>query len=228
MPVNPKFLAARAAERRNRLLAHARPILPLVLPLRGRGARAFSVPQRLLTERMRLDLELAENAFVTGARPLLGDVFNLLWRMHPEFAVPCAERLFAVRQLDGRRFRFLRVWYAFGSLRTARIHRWLTRRVAACDLFAAERLIRERLDDAEQDAPGYDGSCSGRRSLAAPEFCYYDELVSFFGETYHLAPDEVLDLPRALVLQIYRNRVLSQPDGELNVFAPSDVLLSAA
>jgi hypothetical protein len=230
MPVNPQFLAARAAEHRNRLLTHVGLAEPLEIPFRFPHSAfrlqpsAFRIPQLLLTERMRLELQLAGNAFVTGREPLLGDVFVALWRLHPEFCRPRPGRLAAIRHLDRGGLRFARLWYAYGSWRAARVHRWLSRCVARCDLFAATELIRERFAIADQDAPGAPLEAT-YRSPVAPGFCYYDDLVEYFATTYHLAPAAVLDLPRALIHQLYRTRQLSQPDGELAVFAPSDSLL---
>lgn len=229
MPLNEPFLAARAAEHANRLLTHLGLAAPLVLPLRRprRFRRAFAVPQRLLTERMRLELILAQNAFFTARRPLLGDVFNVLWRLHPEFRRPHPLRVGLVRDLGARRFRLLRLWRAFGSLRTARAHRWLSRHVAACDLFAAEKLIVDRLALAEQDAPGAPWE-PGRHSAVAPPFCYFDDLAVHLARSYGVPVAAALDLPRALVHQLWRAEQLAQPDGELNVFAPSDRLLAPA
>lgn len=226
MPINEKFLAARAAEHRNRLRTHIGLDEPIEIPyFRPNGPPgAFRVPQQLLTERMRLELQLAGNTFIVGGAPLLGDVFAYLWRLHPHFARPRPGRAFAVRDLQKRRGRFLRVWYCYGSFSTARLHRWLSRQVRRADLFAAAQLIRERVAIADQDAPGAPLEAT-RRSPLAPDFCHYDDLVDYVASTYALAPTAVLDLPRALVHQLYRNRQLSQPDGELTVFAPSDALL---
>lgn len=77
---------------------------------------------------------------------------------------------------------------------------------------------------ADQDAPGAPIE-SARPSALTPPFCYYDDLVDYMATAYHVPPLAVLDLPRALVHQLYRNRQLARPDGELNVFAPSDALL---
>jgi hypothetical protein len=229
MPINPQFLAARAAERRQRLLTHlALPEL-VAIPLRRGGA--FRVPQVLITERIRLELHLAGNALVCGRAPLLGDVFLCLWRHHPEFRRPLPARAAVLRDL-GRWPALLRLAllrYAYGDLSVARLHRWLSRRVAACDLFAAEKILAGRLRTAEQDAPAaaYE-SGAGTPSAAAPEFCAVDDLVDWLSTTYGLSPAAALDVPRALVHQLWRNRQLAQPDGELAVFAPSDALLSAA
>jgi hypothetical protein len=96
--------------------------------------------------------------------------------------------------------------------------------VRRADLFAAATLIRERLAIADQDAPGAPLEAT-RRSPLAPDFCRYDDLVDYIASTYAIAPTAVLDLPRAMVHQLFRNRQLSRPDGELAVFAPSDALL---
>lgn len=227
MPINEKFLTARAAEARQRLLTHVGVEEAIEIPYRWprRGHRAFRVPQRLLTERMRLELQLSRNAFVCPpAGPLLGDVYGALWRMHPEFCRPRPERAHLLRYFRRARGKLFLLWYAYGRLRTARLQRWLSAQVAACDLFAATAALRARFAAAEQDAPGASLE-DRRRPLVAPPFCYFDDLVDYFSSHYHLSPEQVLDLPRALVHQLYRNRQLSEPDGELSVFAPSDALL---
>ena len=231
MPINEKFLTARAAERRHRLLTHLGLPQLVELPLRGGGA--CRVPQVLSTERILLELRLAGSPFLAGRAPLLGDVFLWLWRHHPEFARPIPERAHLLRGLDRvpRLLRLPLLWAAYGSLRTARLHRWLSARVAACDLFAAERIVRERWQTAEQDAPAAECAEPGARRAAPspllPEFCPVDDVVDWLCSRYHLTPAQTLDLPRALVNQLWRNRQLAQPDGELAVIAPSDALLSA-
>lgn len=230
MPINEKFLAARAAERRHRLLTHLGLPQLVEIPLLGGGA--FRVPQVLSTERILLELRLAGSPLLVGRAPLLGDVFLWLWRHHPEFARPLPERAHLLRGLERvpRLLRLPLLWYAYGSLRTARLHRWLSARVAGCDLFAAERLVRERVQTAEQDAPS--APC-GERGAARPnpllpDFCPVDDAVDWLCSRYPLTPAQALDLPRALVHQLWRNRQLAQPEGELAVIAPSDALLSAA
>lgn len=216
MPITPAFLAARHAEQRRRLLAHLRLAPALVIPFRC-GRVKFLVPQRPLTERHRLELITAANAFFTGRAPLLGDVFQFLWRCHPSFLRPDGT-------LPGRP----RAGWA-ARLRSRFERRALLAHVRRCHLFAAAEAITARLAEVEQDAPSQDFATVGQtRSAAAPDWNYFDGLVDVLARTYHLTPDEILDLPRALVHQLARNTTLGSPDGELAVFAPSDALLSAA
>jgi hypothetical protein len=224
MPINSKFLAARIAEHQHRLQTHLGLAEPMLLPLAGNGRTAFTVPQALITERMRLELTLAGNAFLCGGEPGHGDLFVYLWRLHPEFCRPLPHRVPALRRWGHAPGRFLLNWYAYGRLRPARLQAWLVRQCRRADLPAAAALVAARLALADQDAPGADLETT-RRSLVAPPFCYFDDLVDYVSRTYHVPPGAVLDLPRALVHQLYRNRLLSAPDGELSVFAPSDALL---
>lgn len=214
MPVTPAFLAARRTEQRRRLLAHLRLSPALRIPFRS-GRVSFLVPQCALTERHRLELIAAANAFFTGRQPLLGDIFQFLWRSHPHFLRPGG----TLPNSPGRSG-----WWA--QFRALYERRALLAHVRRCDLFAAAAAIRARLAEVEQDAPGEAGE-TGHRSAAAPDHNYFDSLVDVLGRTYHYTPEEILDLPRALVHQLSRAQLLTTPDGEISVFAPSDALLSS-
>ena len=217
MPINQNFLAARATEQRRRLLVHLGFCPPLAIPFRA-GRVRFLVPQVHLTERHRLELITARNAFFTGLQPLLGDVFMLLWRLHPQFLRPDGT------QPNQPPHRCTAHWLA--RLHASLARRLLLRQVRRCDLFGAADALRARLAEAEQDA-GAPATGPGHRSAAAPDWNYFDGLVDVLGRTYHYTPDQILDLPRALVHQLARNATLSGPEGECAVFAPSDSLLSA-
>jgi len=214
MPVNPAFLAARRTEQRRRLLAHLRIAPALRIPFRS-GRVFFLVPQCALTERHRLELIAAANAFFTGRQPLLGDVYQFLWRCHPHFLRPDG----TLPNSPGRSG-----WWA--QFRALYERRALLAHVRRCDLFAAAAAIRARLAEVEQDAPG-DAHETGHRSAAAPDHNYFDSLIDVLGRTHHYTPDEILDLPRALVHQLTRAQLLATSEGEISVFAPSDALLSS-
>lgn len=218
MPVNPRFLAARAAERRNRDIAHVRALA--WVRLRRAGKPLATTPIVPLTMRHRLELRLAGNGFFASGRVYLSDVFGLLWRLHPLYRplrLGCEE----VQVGSG----LLRSWIALGSLRSALARRRLAAVVMACDLPEAVAALDEFLLSTEQDAPAApDGA---RRAPAAPERHDADNMLELLMNLYGLSHDAALDLPVAVANQLYRERMFSVPDGELEIFAPSDRLLSA-
>ncbi|MBC7367563.1 MAG: hypothetical protein H7343_12280 [Undibacterium sp.] len=229
MPVNAKFLAARASEHRRRLLTHMGLAEPITLPLRsGRAsARVRVVP---LTERHRIELALAGNAFFSGRAPLLGDVFIFLWRLSPDFRKPRPAFAPLVAGLDRKHCKFLRLWLALGSFRAAMAHRALAQAVRHCDLFSAEAALLLWLRHTAQDELGESADGEGKiiaRSPAAPAHCYADGLADVLARSYHLRPADALDLPVAMVNQLMRAAALSQAEGECAVFAPSDELYYA-
>ena len=221
--MNPDFHAARVAEQRRRLLTHAGLAEPLTLPLRSRPGCTARVALVPLTERHRLELSLAGNAFFCARAPLLGDVLQFLWRLNPAFRRPAGTCPNLPPTDAGRsplRTR-LRAWLARAAL---------ARAVRRVDLFAAELAIRAWLETTAQDTLGDAGPGDGfalARSAAAPAHCFADELVEYFARTYGLAPAAILDLPVMLVHQLLRARALGQEDGDLAVFAPSDALFYA-
>ena len=225
MPINDKFLAAREQEMRNRYMAHLKLAHPIELRMLPDGDRATTrmIP---LTERHRVEMRFIRNAFFTGTAPLLGDVFLFLWRLNPDFCRPTPARAWAVRELVRKSFHFQRLWFALGTWRSAAAHRRLTRLVRRCDLFAAEEAIYAWLGIAEQDAPGVPTDEPLRASRIKPQSCYPDHLVEYCTHKYNMSPTAILDAPCALLYQLYRAHILSLPDGELEVFAPSDRLLS--
>lgn len=72
----PGLRAAREREHLNRALAFA-----------GVSWTLLGCDCVQLTPRHRLELQLGGNAFAIGMKPLLGDVFQLLWRLNPAFRV---------------------------------------------------------------------------------------------------------------------------------------------
>lgn len=220
MPINPKFLRARALERRNRDIAHLR--LVTWLTLRSCGRVIGQTPLMPFSMRHRMELRLAGNSLVCGGTILPADVFLFLWRLHPFYVRPCFDREQFVAHLAVSRFKFVRLWLALGSFRSARAHRRLTRLVARCDQVAVVAAINEFLDIAEQDAPGVPvATVSG----VAPQTHDADNLLTWMMGRYGMEYNEALDMPVAVTNQLYREYMLQQPDGELNVFSPSDRLL---
>lgn len=231
--ITPAFLAAREAEQRNRLLAYlpypAALRLPYLRPARGwrrlwsylrHPASHVVCPIVHLTERHRLELTLVGNAFFAGLDPLLGDVQYFLWRLHPAFCRPDGSCPNRPRFDHGPQDRRL----------AHRVRRHLARRIPHVDLFAAERIIRDYIASTAQDRQTAVNTSnrSGYRSPLLPDPNSWDDLCDYAMATWHMTRDEVLDTPRALLFQLHRNRLLCTPGGEIEVFSPSDRLLSAS
>jgi len=230
MPVTPQFIAARQQEHRNRLIAHLPQPPALLFPIRRPTAfwpRLWSFlrcPQSHirvnivhLTERHRLELTFVQNAFFTGQNALLGDVQLFLWRLHPFFSRPDGTRPNQVHSVHLQRD-------------SHRARRRIARLIPLIDLHAAEIIIHSYLATTAQDFQSSDDTPTGSRvrSRLLPETCYFDDLCDYLMQTWHMTRAEVLDTPRALLFQLHRNRLLREPDGHLNVFAPSDRLLAHA
>jgi hypothetical protein len=234
MPVTPKFLAARQEEQRNRLIAHLPQPPALDFPVRrppGRWARLLSwlrcptskvrVPICHLTERHRLELTFAQNAFFTDLAPTLGDVQLFLWRLSPLFMRPDGTFPNAPQ----------------GSIRnsriairnSARLRRHLARYIPHIDLHCAETVIQSYLATTAQDFQGGEDTPAGSRvrSRLLPDTNYFDDLTDYVMATWHMTRAEVLDTPRALLFQLHRNQILREPEGHLKVFAPSDRFLAS-
>ena len=218
MSPTPEFQSARRAEQRRRLLTHLGLAEPINLPQLHRPGLVARIALVPLTERHRLELHLAGNAFFTGRAPLLGDVVQFLWRLSPHFRRPDGSFPNSPHRSG---------WLA--GLRSRLERRVLAGAVRKCDLFAAERVICAWIESAAQDEPGTpcaeDSPTPGRRSTISPQHCYADELVESFASRYQLTPAAVLDLPIALVNQLLRARLIHTEDGDLALFAPSDSLL---
>ncbi len=234
MPVNPHFLAARAREQSNRIIAHLPRPEALLLPLHPAPAAGFirrmcsafrrpvaalSWPIVHFTNRHRLELGYAGNAFLDSTAPLLGDVQAWLWRLHPLFLRPSGE-LPNRRQPGGP--------MVFASARECRaalrIRRQLIALAPRMDLFAAEHVIRSYAATVSQDAQrDITREHVGR---AAPEPNYYDDLLAYAEDRWRMSRDEALDTPTARLFQRLRNELLNSPNGILKVSAPSDALLA--
>lgn len=220
-----KFFAARAAEQRQRDLIHLGAIA--WLPLR-RGNHVFaSVPLKPYTLRHELEFFLAGNGFVTRRDIQRADVFLFLWRLHPFYCAPRFGREAYVARLAKSHAKLLRLWLAFGSLRSAITHRRLTGLLRRCDYPAVVRSIRGFLDLVEQDAPGEPSDTGGRphrHATRAPGHQRSDNWADWLMSTYGMTYEAALDIPIALVHQLHRERMLQLPDGELMVFSPSDLI----
>jgi hypothetical protein len=227
MPITEKFLAARRAERRFRQLVHVRGICWVRL---HNAAGVFAhAPLLPLTERHRLELVLVRCAFFVGWRPSGADVLLFLWRLHPLYRAPQFGREGWLSAGVPRPLGLLARWRAFGSWRAAWAHARLADYVRCCDVPRASAAIVAFIAQAFQDEPGAETDPLRPRrghSEAAPDRCMTDNYVDYLMSVYRLSPDQALDLPIALHYQLYRERALAQPDGELEVFAPSDALLS--
>jgi len=229
MPINPRFLQARATERQFRDLQHLG-VLTWV-PLR-RGGKLFArTPLVPLTLRHQLQFRIDGNAFYALRPILLGDVFQILWRLHPRYQPVRAGRERMVTNHAARAGKLLRLWMATGSFPAALAHRRLSRWVARCELEPVIAAVHEFLERTDQDQTGEEttGDAQSRRyrSPISPDRQPADNLVDYLMTAYRLSHAEALDFPIALGNQLYRERLLQQPEGELQIFAPSDRLLSA-
>jgi hypothetical protein len=238
MPVNPVFLAAREQEQRNRMLTYLPWPVPLRLktkPPKGFGPnlrrRVGLWPSSVLfpichfTERHLMELNLISNAFMSGSPAIFGDIQQFLWRLSPWFMRPDGE--LANRRTPGQQKVFATFGQRFCALRE---QRRIARTVPTLHLFAAELAISGYLAMTIQDAPSAGGddkaSKSGaRRGMACPPFNAYDSLTRFCTDDLNLEASAFLDYPRAMIFQLYRARLLSEPDGILLVSDPSDRLL---
>jgi hypothetical protein len=228
MSINEQFLAARAAEQRFRLMVHARAVCWIRMHSRnGKGVFAHT-PIAPLTQRHRIELSLVRCAFFAAGEPSEADVLVFLWRLHPHYraAVIGREKWLAARA-PGFLCRFLFA-YAYGSLQAGNAYVRLASLVRHCDVAKAAQSIRAFLLQSDQDEPGIEESNVYRPriySSAAPDRCGADNFVDYAVKTFRLTPDQALDIPIALLHQLYREQLLATPDGELAVFAPSDALL---
>lgn len=218
MPVNPKFLAARAAEIRNRQLAH----LAVPAPLCG-------VPVRHLTPRHVNELRLAGNAFCGGGeQPMRGDIFQFLWRLHPDFARPVR----AWPRWPSRGLELVKNLYAFGW-RAGWARYRLVRNVAGRSVVISALEIEGYLATVYQDLQAADlptGAKGKQRCIPLlPPGSWLDNYcLSFLRLVPGWTPEQIVDCPLARLLQLHRESLLLQEDGELSVIDPSDALLSAS
>lgn len=219
MPVNEKFLQARAAEQRQRATTH----LPLPPPFRVplRAGDFYRVDQVHYTERLRLEFVLLGNPLLLPGEHAasLDQVLQVLWRLHPLF-YRRSTRSFP--NLAGQPLATL--WLRFESWRESRR---LRRVLARSALALTVHQLRARLRAADQDEPASDGEPGeALPSPAAPPVNQWDDLADYYSRLWSVPPGYVLDMPRALLWQLHRNRLLAQPEGELLVIDPSDSLLA--
>lgn len=225
MPINPQFLAARAKEQSARLLTYLPWPRPIVVTLRSRGGwlswwprNPVTSPVVHFTERHHVELTFAQNAFVIGARPLRGDVFQFLWRLHPEFMRPDG----TLANQGHRRA----TWCE--RRRARRVQKALHRAARLCDLDHTAIALRAYLSAVELDANAYiaDEKPRKRRGLAVAPHNYFDDYTEYMARTYGLTPEAAMDMPRALSFQWQRQRaLLAEPEF---VSDPSDELLASS
>lgn len=197
----PEIKAAVDAANRARALAW----LPEPPMLCGRQIRHF-------TPRMRLDLELAGNAFASGRAPRKHDVFAFLWRLNPAYA-PMARPHLAKRRhrlgVYGSLARECCLLRAFGAVRPWRAYLGLERHVAKLNLIAAMLEIFDFRRTVFRDRPA---GTLGRREddgklslIPPPEPHWLDNLVEWFGVHFHAWTwEEVLDAPFVRLYQLHR------------------------
>lgn len=209
------FEKARAEERFNRLLAYL-----------SRAPALSGCPVVPITARAIIELETFGNACVAGGEATKEAVFDFLWRLNPDFARPLPGR---ERLLLGRRFRGLRVWLAFGSLRVAAAYRRVERHVAAADfsLPLASLAIKARRATAYQDqAAGNTEDAHALKSQLAPDRHWVESFIDFYCvEPGKWRVDDVLDAPLAQLFQIYREHELARGHDPARFITASDALI---
>lgn len=228
MPINQKFLEARAAEQRFRLMVHVRALCWIRMHARNGDGVFAHTPILPLTERHRLELILVRCAFFMYEDATEADVLVFLWRLHPHYRAPIVGRERWLMKRIPRALHWLVYAYAYGSLRAGTAYVRLAKIVRACDVARAAGSIRQFIAQSQQDEPGVDEPNVLRKrvhSAAAPDRCGTDNFVDYVMRNYGLTPDQALDAPIALFHQLYREQLLAGPDGELAVFSPSDALL---
>jgi hypothetical protein len=186
----PEIQAALDDEQRSRLLAY----LPCAPDLLG-------CPVVHFTPRIRLELELADNAFLAGREPRAVDVFALLWRLHPLFRRPDGTMPNARRPRS--RSPLLR-------LRSLRARRRIARKTRLLLLPLAAALIASYLSAVFRDRPAGTLSEHEPRSLIPkPAPHWLDDLTDYFAARYGWSIDAILDTPQPLLLQLWRAHAIA-------------------
>jgi hypothetical protein len=139
-----------------------------------------------ITLRMVNELTLIDNAFFTGKHPLWGDVFTLLWRVHPAYYRPYSARRF----LD------------FPACTRLRRHCQNMAAETGEPLRAAVSEINAFLNQAYADSPAGDASPDESPLRTIPHFL--DSVIDWAGSRYGWSHAQVLDLPIACVFQLRR------------------------
>lgn len=242
MAISQTYLAARTAEIRARLITYLPSPPPLTLLLaeprpawprswrwlhrlrrgwwqmRTRGIARLPVSH--FTLRHRAELSLVENALLSPTAPVAPrDIAQFLWRLHPCFMRP--ESLLANQ---GHRLAT-----APEQRRALAVRRQIHALTARLDLHAATVVLRAWLGTALQDEPAARaiGGAPARATTAdlkRPHVNLLDDYCDYYIRTYGLSRADVLDSPHAWLFQLHRNRLLSEPEGDLRVIDPSALL----
>lgn len=164
----PGLKEARAHERLVRSMAFAR------VPWTLCGSEAVQ-----LTPRIRLEFQLAHNAFAVGGEPTKADVFQVLWRLHPRFS----------------RKPGLVSWLA---------RRRVTRLVMRADLVKAAQEISLYVNSMMQDLP--EGGDSGNSQNPQAGYVHWMAAEQHFYLTQYngFSPDIYKDTPYVELQQLYR------------------------
>jgi hypothetical protein len=196
---NAAFVAAQAAEERNRLMAWLDRAPDL--SLRTRGGRVLVFPVLTLRWRHVLTLLRSGNAFVSTATPAAGDVAEILWLLHPWHPA------------NGGR--------AFLRVRLARVL------VEVLSVFVslphAERELRTLLRDAFQDREQFPRPRDEEPSPLEPTLTQFDAVARHFilaGWTR----EQLLESGVAFTLQVLRAQGLAEGRSD-NFVPPSAGLL---
>ncbi|HEX2101321.1 MAG TPA: hypothetical protein VHF69_11680 [Candidatus Synoicihabitans sp.] len=206
MRLSPAYEQAVAAEQERRRLAYLPIAQPITLHVR---ARTVEVPVVYLTPCSENELLLAGNGFLVGRRPLRGDVFQLLWRVSPDFSRPRWPMW--VQAHPGCRSHALSHWrslLAYGC-RAGLAHARLGRIVDRCRLNRAERSLRAWIGEHYEDEPAQRVERGTVVNPHRPLRCKTDAFVQHFVTAFHLTPTEVLNTPIPLLLQWHRDRLIA-------------------
>lgn len=133
-----------------------------------------------LTPRMRLEFQLAQNAFAMGGEPTRADVFQILWRLHPEFSRAAISP---------------RSWLA---------HYRTTKLVKRLNLDRATEEISVYLNAMMQDLP--EGGESGESSNPPQNYVHWMATEQHFYLTHYngFSPEVYKDTPYVELQQLYR------------------------
>jgi hypothetical protein len=149
-------------------------------------------PVVALTPRIVFELSVLDNALLRGRPATPADLFEFLWRLHPNF-----------RREDGDMPN--RPSGKGSALLAFFARRWLRRHVRQLSLWPAESRIREWLDANWQDEPAEVTRDHAPETPFPPSVPHMlDSVCDWWGNRYGVDPRTALDVPLALIFQCRR------------------------